>query len=339
MDDQLIRLEKETKKLEEITKLLQENISEQNRREKRLEEKIEEQTTVVRQVLEERRSYAKVVTSGKERSERPTNAKHGVNMENKRVELHSMIIASRNEKETGDQVINRIREAANVKKGGIRVDMIRKIKNGKVIIGCRDLEEKERLKQNLESENEHLEVKEVENKDPLIILKNLLNYNTEEDIKQAIRTQNRKIVEHIREEDWRMTEKYRRRARNPHEGHVILQVSPKLWQALTSAGKVHVDLQRVWVGDQSPLVQCMKCLGYGHGRKHCTEEDDLACACAYCGGTHMQEKCPKYKADEKPTCINCKRVGLERQDHGAFDVHCPVRKRWESLARSRIAYC
>ncbi|CAF4950801.1 unnamed protein product [Pieris macdunnoughi] len=72
----------------------------------------------------------------------------------------------------------------------------------------------------------------------------------------------------IDKKDYRIAEKYRRRARNPHESHV-LQVSPSLWQALTQAGKPHIDLQRVLVDDQSLFMQCIHCLGYGHGRK-CT---------------------------------------------------------------------
>ncbi|CAK1553836.1 unnamed protein product [Leptosia nina] len=89
--------------------------------------------------------------------------------------------------------------------------------------------------------------------------------------------QNKNITSSIAEEDFRVKEKYRRRARNSHEEHVVLQVSPKLWSALTTAGKIHVDLQKVYVEDQSPLVQCTRCLGFGHGRRNCESKESEIC--------------------------------------------------------------
>ncbi|CAK1553160.1 unnamed protein product [Leptosia nina] len=170
----------------------------------------------------------------------------------KETEVHSIIVSPINEKETGEEVIKRIRSAVNAKEEGIQIDRIRKIKDGKVIVGCKDKEGTSRIRNKLEKEKEHLSIKEITNKDPLIIIKNLL---------RGLQSEG---------------EKYRRRARNPHEEHVILQVSPKLWSALTAAGKIHIDLQKVHVEDQSPLVQCTRCLGFGHGRKNCESKESEA---------------------------------------------------------------
>lgn len=72
-----------------------------------------------------------------------------------------------------------------------------------------------------------------------------------------------------------MKVRHRRKARNPSETHVVLVVSPQVWQGLTSAGKIYLDLQRVPVFDLSPLVQCSRCLAFGHGKKWCMESVDL----------------------------------------------------------------
>ncbi|KAJ8729094.1 hypothetical protein PYW07_006790 [Mythimna separata] len=130
--------------------------------------------------------------------------------------------------------------------------------------------------------------------------------------------------------------RYRRRVRNPHECHVVLSVSPQGWQKLTDAGRVHVDLQRVQVLDQSPLVQCIRCLRYGHSRKACTEPADL---CTHCGGTHLRADCPSRLAEERPACRNCRLASLPGDDHDALDNVCPTRAKWEALARSSVAYC
>lgn len=129
----------------------------------------------------------------------------------------------------------------------------------------------------------NLTVEEVKNKDPLIIAMDFLSCHSDEEIIEALKRQNGHLIGDVPADDLRMGVKYRRRTRNPHMGHVILQVSPAVWQRLTQAGRVHIDLQRVRVLNQSPLIQCTRCLRYGHSRKLCTEPADL---CTLWGPPH-----------------------------------------------------
>ncbi|CAH2088587.1 unnamed protein product [Euphydryas editha] len=79
----------------------------------------------------------------------------------------------------------------------------------------------------------------------------------------------------------RLQVKYHRRARNPLTAHVVLSASPALWRRITEKGSVHIDLQRVRAEDQTPLVQCTRCLGCGHDRRKWW--DDIArSTIAYC---------------------------------------------------------
>ncbi|CAK1546358.1 unnamed protein product [Leptosia nina] len=193
----------------------------------------------------------------------------------KETEVHSIIVSPINEKETGEEVIKRIRSAVNAKEEGIQIERIRKVKDGK--------------------------------------------------------TQNKNVTNSIAEEDFRVKEKYRRRARNSHEEHVVLQVSPKLWSALTAVGKVHIDMQKVNVEDQSPVIQCTGCLGFGHGRRNCESKESEICS--HCGGQHLKAECERYSGGYPPKCHNCASSNLQSIDHGAFDINCPIRSRWEKIAR------
>ncbi|KAL4707899.1 hypothetical protein ACJJTC_013690 [Scirpophaga incertulas] len=40
-----------------------------------------------------------------------------------------------------------------------------------------------------------------------------------------------------------------------------------------------------------------------------------------------------------PECRNCAKAGLEGTNHNAFSRECPVRARWDAIARSTVAYC
>ncbi|KAL0861369.1 hypothetical protein ABMA27_008917 [Loxostege sticticalis] len=253
-----------------------------------------------------------------------------------RAALHSVVITSTNEMETGDQVIDRVRKAVKAKEEGFQIDRVRKGKDRKIILGCRTREEMEKVREKLGKEGQHLRVEDIQNKDPLVVLRDLLSYNGDEDVLRGLRAQNRELFEGVSGEDDRIEVKYRKRTRNPLTSHVVLKVSPALWTRLTGAGVVHVDLQRVRVLDQSPLIQCSRCLHYGHGKRFCRETVDVCCHCA---GPHLGSECADRQAGKPPTCANCKADKMDRVDHNAFSGDCPVRRRWEELARSAVQYC
>lgn len=253
---------------------------------------------------------------------------------NRRETLHSVVITSADESETGEEVLGRVRTAVDAKEGWVTVQRVRKAKDRKVILGFSSKEDQNKVKERLEGNN--LLVEEVKNKDPLLVLRDVLNTNTNEDILRSLRNQNKGIFQGLDDEEKQIEIKYRRKARNPHTCHIVISTSPKAWKRALEQGALHVDLQRVRVADQSPLVQCTRCLGYGHTKKYCKEATDL---CGHCGGPHLRAECADWLAGATPACKNCSRAGRERTGHDAFDRDCPVRQKWDAIARSAIAYC
>ncbi|KAG6439040.1 hypothetical protein O3G_MSEX000433, partial [Manduca sexta] len=234
--------------------------------------------------------------------------------------LHSIVVSSKNEEETGEEVLNHIRKTVKAKEEGLRVDKIRKAKERKVIMGFEDRQELEKVKGKLLKEGKNLQVQEVKNKNPLVIIKDLLRCHTDEEIIEAIRAQNKQVLGQLDKEADRMEIRYRRKARNPLMVHVILQVSPQIWKRFTDTGALHIDVQRVRVEDQSPLVQCSRCLGYGHGRRFCHGSLDV---CSHCGGSHLRTECPDWLAAATPTCCNCQKAKFTDTGHNAFSENCP----------------
>ncbi|XP_069365327.1 uncharacterized protein [Maniola hyperantus] len=243
---------------------------------------------------------------------------------------HSIIVSSKDEKDTSDDVLKRIRGAADARASGVRVERIRKARNQKVVISCESKDSLTRLTDKLKVDD-CLQINEAKNKDPLIVIKNMLSYNTDDEVVASIKTQNADALVGIPDSEYRVVPKYRRPARNPHECHMVMQVSPKVWQRLTSQGRVHIDLQRCFVLDQSPLVQCTRCLGFGHSRRLCKEAEDR---CSHCAGPHLRSTCPSWTVGDVACCRNCHIAKLERTEHSAFDLECPIRKKWDTIARS-----
>lgn len=158
----------------------------------------------------------------------------------------------------------------------------------------------------------------------------------DDDILKALRNQNRDLFHGLEKGDDRVEFRYRRRARNPHTCHAVLSVSPAIWQKAIARKTVQIDLQPVRVEDQTPLVQCTRCLGYGHGKRFCTDPADL---CGHCGGPHVRTECADFLAGSSAKCRNCEKAKLTNIEHNAFDATCPVRRKWDALARSAVAYC
>ncbi|CAF4947682.1 unnamed protein product [Pieris macdunnoughi] len=273
---------------------------------KKLEEKEKKDTERQESLETKLRTYAAVTKEN-------LNPKHAGAATLKTQEMHSIIIKSTGT-ETSEKILERIRNTVDAKNTGLNVDKIRKAKDQKVVIG----------------------LETATTKDPLVVLRDVIKSHTDEDVVSALKNQNRNLFKDLREEEVRAEIKYRRRARNPHTENIILQVSPRVWKILTEARKVHIDLQRVLVQDQSPLMQCSMCLGYGHGRKHCKEADPT---CSHCGGSHLKTDCPDHSAGVPPVCVNCRKAKTSPDAHNAFDIECPVRKRWDILPRSPVAYC
>lgn len=248
----------------------------------------------------------------------------------------SIIVSSTDIMDTAGDIEEKVKAILEPRKKKIRLLAVRKVKDCKVLLTCASQEEIERVECLLKGKKD-LVVERTKKKDPLVLLKNLQNYNTEEDIIESLRGQNAEMWTDLAEGEFRVSERYRRRARNQKECMVVLQVSPEMWTRMTSVGKVHIDMQYVNVCDQSPLVQCTKCLRYGHGRKQCKEEADC---CGHCGGPHLRADCLQYDAGTAPQCRNCgEGSGQQDSAHNALSGDCPTRVKWDALARASYEYC
>lgn len=212
--------------------------------------------------------------------------------------LHSVMVSSKDEEETGEDVLKRIRETVNAKDGWVKVERVRKVKDRRVIVGCASEEERRKVKERLGKASDTLNVEDIANKNPLVMLKDVLSYNTDQEVLGALEHQNKALFEGLGEERKEVEICFRKKTRNPHASHIVLRVPPRISQRMTGAEAVHIDLQRIRVVDYSPLVQCSLCLGYGHSRRLCK---DTATKCSHCGGNHVRADCTDWIANAPPS--------------------------------------
>ena len=250
---------------------------------------------------------------------------------------HTLIISSKIKTETSENVITKIRDALDLRKSGAKVDRVRKARDQKVVLRCPSKEDMNSIKSQVQMHKD-LTVKEPASLDPLVCVRGVLSCFTNDEIVEHTRSQNQHLLHNLSEAEMRMRVRYRKRARNPHECHPVLELSPPVWKRFTEAGKIYVGFGRCTVEDQSPLVQCAKCLGFGHTKTHCKAVKDT---CSYCGGEHTGKDCPLRLKLDPPRCVNCTRAGRDTPDqvHTAYSAECLERQKWDSIARTRVQYC
>ncbi|XP_045492474.1 uncharacterized protein LOC123691928 [Colias croceus] len=302
-----------TKKMEEMSGIMKES----EVRMERLSSLLENNITVAK-----RTSYAAVASRGVAEGLPGTRA------------LHSVVVSSKDDQETGEEVLEKIRKTVDAKDGWVKVERVRKVKNRKVVVGCVSEEERDKVKERL-GKNEGLVVEEVKNKSPLLVFRDVMKCDTGDFI-TALNNQNAGILEGLKGEERKVEVAYVMKARNPLQNHVVVRANPQVWRRWMNEGHAHIGLGRVRVMDHSPLVQCSRCLGYGHTKRMCREEKER---CSHCAGPHMRTECDKWLRGEAPQCINCTKAKKGSAEHSAFDRECFERKKWDALARSAVAYC
>lgn len=332
--------------MDEIMKYLKENKTEgkeiANHTNYDIITKIQENSLLIKENGSKLEELQKSLKQQAEGLEKMTYADAVVNRQNKRLPqygetLHSIVVSSELEKETGEEILDKIRQAVNPKEGWVQVERVRKAKDRKIVMTCKTKEERKKVREKIEKAGQHLVVEEMKNKNPLLILKYAMKSYTDLELLEAFRNQNREIFQGLTSEEVEMKVRYKKKVWNPHLHHVVLMVTPTIWKRSLEKGKIKIDFRNLNVEDQSPLIQCTKCLDFGHTKRFCNEtEFEL---CSHCGEAHLNAECPDKKVNEPAKCKNCIRAKSENYEHSAFSSECPVRKKWDRLARAAVAYC
>ena len=131
------------------------------------------------------------------------------------------------------------------------------------------------------------------------IKKELVAQNLEEDVAEQI-----KIV-------YRFKPKQDRRTSS-----CILEVSPAVRRTLLERGRVYLRYSACSLADHIRIVQCFKCLSFGHFAAECKDR----ASCGHCAAAHEMKECKVRNA--QPKCANCERLFGPQGDlvHSAMDA-------------------
>lgn len=175
---------------------------------------------------------------------------------------------------------------------------------------------------------------------PMIVLKGVPESIPTEDLTGIITGQNDSIKAAAQSES-DLVFKFKRANRNKNLYNAVFIASPSVWTAVIRANKVNLDHLRIHAEEYVPVLQCYKCLQYGHTRARCTAPNPI---CSHCADPHHEFKtCPKRKDESEVRCHNCAQHAKESNsttlvNHSATSLQCPRMTTMISRIRSRTQY-
>jgi hypothetical protein len=234
--------------------------------------------------------------------------------------------------ETAAQVMAKLKGKCQPGKLGIRVDSVRQGAGGRIVVQCRDKMSLDKLSKNIAETCSGINVSSPEPLRAIIALNGVEEGECNEGLLERILAQN-PILDKLMDESGRMKEdcmkvvRCLRLASKKEQRRVLLSVNGEARKILNEIGHVYVGFRRIRVVDNTPLLQCFKCLGFGHTTKVCKNEKER---CMNCAGEHDTRKCQVKEDKDKHVCFNCKTYmrGVD-SNHRASSWECPFYKRMQ----------
>lgn len=136
--------------------------------------------------------------------------------------------------------------------------------------------------------------------------------------------------------------KFKRRNKNENLYNAVFITTPTHWKRIIKQGKLNIDHQRIHCENYVPLLQCFKCLQFGHTKNRCEQDKTV---CSHCSSlTHDYKSCPVKSNNDKTRCYNCvifhQKLGIEtiNPNHSATSIHCPRIKFMTNKILARTDY-
>lgn len=255
----------------------------------------------------------------------------------------SLIIKGEDADMTSDAIKEQIIKKIKIANLGIAVNGIRKASQNKLIISCPSKLHAEKLTEEINKTlKKNMVAEELRKKNPKIFIRNLQVDLTEEEIIEALKTQNDGIKD-IMNKDTKNTIKLIKMFKPKNQNgltNYILETSGALRSYLMEKEKINIGFSRVRVEDANPLTQCYHCLKFGHTALKCLNKDKNA-TCLHCAKDHEWKDCPNKNSEEK--CSNCVHQNTIfkmtlNTNHKANDTNCTYFKKMMYIAQSRIDY-
>lgn len=260
----------------------------------------------------------------KKRVEKNNKSAHNNNVNKK----FSVVVRPKNVQSSTDTIkhLN-----SKCKPNDLNINNIVKTKSGLVIFDCETAEQRNEVKNRIESSiGDDYEINSKEPLPPKIKILGITEEMTENEIETQLKRQNGfiskgdiKVLKVVK--DWKTTNTF----------NAIVRVDKTSFKRLMERKKVLIHWNSCAVKEHFSIVRCHKCSGFNHLKEECRNKT----ACGYCGKEHETDACD----EETVQCINCVvandkyTLNLDT-NHNVWSSKCQILKKKVERVSKRTEY-
>jgi len=214
------------------------------------------------------------------------------------------------------------------------IKSLKTLKNGQALVETFTKNDLDKIIQETQNKCKgEIETNEVNKVNPRLIIFNLPNEITKENLAVHMRTQN------DIEDNHKIECKYLGKTKMKGTAFAVIEVNPELRKIILKDKQIKLFWNVCNCQDYIHVPRCFRCSRFHNNYKECHED----VTCPLCAGNHPLKDCRAPKADYK--CINCtnhnnhSRGGKQHKtDHTALDKECPCYKQLVSARISNTKY-
>ena len=235
--------------------------------------------------------------------------------ENKR---YRITLKAKDETTTPDQIKQQLKMNINPTDIKVGIKAVKTIRERGILIETGSEEERNTLSTEISNKlGEKLEVIKHKLRKPRLIIYNVSDEITTENVVSIIKAQNPEIL--TNGED--IEAKYRFKNRKGRH-NIIMEVGPQIRKQILQS-RLKIGWEICYVADYLTPTRCFKCSRYNHKHYECKGEE----TCPHCAGKHKKNECTTAESEQK--CINCitynryNKEGKRNENHSALNKDCP----------------
>ncbi|CAK1545376.1 unnamed protein product [Leptosia nina] len=175
----------------------------------------------------------------------------------------ALIVSSKKDSSSSSDTLNCWRKNVSFRDTNFAPAGVHFVSNGKLRVEFDRPEQLEVAMKKIGESNPEIQAEVSRKLRPMFIVKGVSSDISATDLKYIIINQNENIKANIRNEA-DVEFKFKRPNRNSNLYNAVFVSAPYLWRHIVQSLKLNIDHQRVHVEDFTPLLQCFKCLKFGH---------------------------------------------------------------------------
>lgn len=226
----------------------------------------------------------------------------------------AVIIKPKDPSQSNSQTKSDMLENINPADSNFQLVKVKHVRNGGVLVSCKDKEDTERLKKIAQEKlADSYEIKETFGIRPRIRVSGFGQNFSEDVLLQVIRKCNTSLV--VKDSECSVI-KIAPTKRDSRVFQAILQLDKCTYNRVIRVGNLFIGYDSCPVYDAVKVLRCFNCNEFHHSSKNCSK----SCSCPRCGGSHLVKDCKAAKL----SCSNClklKSIDAEvNNEHAAWDI-------------------